>query len=120
VSNDRGRSSATRARWILPDGRTAARALLRVALAAACFWAKTLEGVPDVLAIAGALTAIALAIKVVIDWARTADWEHDARLTREGNARAHLRRAEAREIGQAIREQRRLAKQRRQRSGQSS
>jgi hypothetical protein len=42
-------------------------------------WLKTLEDVPHVLAIVGALIAMLWAIKVVIDWIRTADWEHDAR-----------------------------------------
>jgi hypothetical protein len=92
------------------------RALARTALAAGIYWLKTLEGVPDVVAIVGALIAMLWAVKAVIDWIRTADWEHDARLTREGNERAHLRRAEAREISQAIRTEKRLASQRRRRS----
>ena len=90
--------------------------MLRAAAAVAIYWLKSLEGVPDVLAIVGAVIAMCWAAKGLFDWIRTADWAHDAELTRQGNERAHLDRAEARRMSERIRAEKRLAKQRRRRS----
>jgi flagellar biosynthesis component FlhA len=99
-----------------PDRATVLRVLLRGLLVVAAYvleWLDLFPEVPEFVFVLIAAAGGVLALWAIVGWAVTADWSHDARVTAEGHRTAHLRRAEAREIGAHVAEQKRLAKQRR-------
>jgi hypothetical protein len=65
---------------------------------------------PGVFADSAALGFLVWGLIGLVDWLRTADWEHDTQLTKAGNATARARREEAEELSAYIRAERRRVK----------
>jgi predicted signal transduction protein with EAL and GGDEF domain len=87
----------------------------RLVFAAGAVAARVADAIPTWLAVASAALAVLSAAIVVVHWVRTADWEHDERVTAAGHRTAPARREEARATTAWIRQQRRLARDRRRR-----